>query len=227
LSAIFALVALACFVFTPDALAQNTIANISATKHNLSTGGPGTVKATTENQICVFCHTPHGAEQNIAPLWNRALSSETYSPYTSSSLDSEDILGELIGQPGGASKLCLSCHDGTLAIGSVTNSPGSGTGSAISISGAGAGGAMPAGSGATTGFTRNLGTNLTNDHPISLIFDGSIEFSLNVVYVKRRRTLCRGSAGVEVRVRAAPGTSDAVCRDRLISLGRANRSFAS
>ena len=30
-------------------------------KHNLSVSGPGTIKAATENQVCIFCHAPHDA----------------------------------------------------------------------------------------------------------------------------------------------------------------------
>ena len=39
-------------------------------------------------------------------------------------------------------------------------------------SGTGAGGVMPSGEGDSTGFTRKLGTDLSNDHPISFTYDG-------------------------------------------------------
>jgi hypothetical protein len=147
------------------------ISDIRNTKHNLSVNGPGTVKATSETQICVFCHTPHGAE-NIpkAPLWNRKLSTATYTTYTSSSIDAD--AAELAAGPGGSSKLCLSCHDGTMALGSVNVLNGN-VNPTIALSGTAAG-AMPAASGATTGFTRNLGVNLTNDHPISFTYDTAL-----------------------------------------------------
>jgi hypothetical protein len=147
------------------------ISDIRNTKHNLSVNGPGTVKATSETQICVFCHTPHGAE-NIpkAPLWNRKLSTATYTTYTSSSIDVDAT--ELAASPGGSSKLCLSCHDGTMALGSVNVLNGN-VNPTIALSGTAAG-AMPAASGATTGFTRNLGVNLTNDHPISFTYDTAL-----------------------------------------------------
>lgn len=173
----------ALLVTAGGALAQNTNSKIANTRHNLSASGSGGVKAnaTTSgtDQICVFCHTPHAANAAApGPLWNRNLSTQTYTPYTSNSLDAEDILNNSsIGQPGGASKLCLSCHDGTLAIGQVSNSPGSGSGRTISMTGTRSTasapfvvGGMPAGSGDTTGYTRNLGINLTNDHPISFTF---------------------------------------------------------
>ena len=112
-------------------LQAERISDIRNTKHNLSATGPGPLKAVSETQVCVFCHTPHGA-QNIpaAPLWNRNLSGATYTPYTSSSINATDIAAE----PGGSSKLCLSCHDGTLAIGAVNVANGQ-TDVSISMSG--------------------------------------------------------------------------------------------
>ncbi len=150
------------------------VSDVRSTLHNLSTAGPGTVKATSESQVCVFCHTPHAATPGAAPLWNRAMSGATYTPYTSLSLDANVIQGQL-DQPGGSSKLCLSCHDGTLAIGNVNvlNGQGSVTQQgtvSIPMNGVTLNGTMPPGAGATTGFTRNLGVNLTSDHPISVSY---------------------------------------------------------
>ena len=150
------------------------VSDIASTKHNLSTSGTGTVKATTEDEICVFCHTPHGANTAVvAPLWNRELSTATYEMYDSSSMDATKPLA-----PSDSSKLCLSCHDGTLAIGAVNVMNGDRTDQNpntedIAMLGTNLG-AMPAGSGATTGYTRNLGTHLTNDHPISITYDSAL-----------------------------------------------------
>ncbi|UCE32727.1 MAG: hypothetical protein JSW68_07530 [Burkholderiales bacterium] len=157
------------------ALAER-VSDVRATRHNLSVTGPGTVRATSETQVCVFCHTPHGAtavdEGGVgvsAPLWNRAIpAGSTYTPYTSTSLDAEVIQGQL-DQPGGSSKLCLSCHDGTLAIGNVNVLEGQAD-ATIALQGTGPGETIPAGEGTGTGFTRNLGVDLRNDHPISLTF---------------------------------------------------------
>ena len=159
--------AVALAAMTPFA-ASERISDVRNTAHNLSASGTGTVRATTETQVCVFCHTPHSATQGATPLWNRALSNQTYTPYTSSSLDANAIQGTL-DQPGGSSKLCLSCHDGTIALGNV-NVLGGAANVSIGLSGTAPGGVMPPGSGATSGFTRNLGTDLSNDHPISLTY---------------------------------------------------------
>ena len=166
-SSAFLLLAVMLFAL-PGPVFGERIADIRNTRHNLSASGTGTVKATTETQVCVFCHTPHGATQGVTPLWNRQLSNQTYTPYTSSSLDANAIQGAL-DQPGGSSKLCLSCHDGTLAIGNVNVLDGR-INQSINLSGTAPGGVMPPGAGTGTGFTRSLGSDLTNDHPISLNF---------------------------------------------------------
>ena len=146
-------------------LEQVLAGGILTSKHNLSASGPGPVKAATETQVCVFCHTPHGGDQTAdAPLWNRQLSTATYTPYLSSSTDANPLPGP----PGGSSKVCLSCHDGTLAIGSVA-SMGS-----IAMNNTGVGGVIPSGLGADTGFTRNLGTDLGNDHPVSFTYNSTL-----------------------------------------------------
>ncbi|NOX85826.1 MAG: cytochrome C [Chlorobi bacterium] len=63
-------------------------------------------------EACRPCHTPHNAnmEVNDSPLWNHEVTSATFQVYTSNTLDATP------GQPNGFSKLCLSCHDGTVAI---------------------------------------------------------------------------------------------------------------
>lgn len=101
---------------------------------------------TSTTEVCVFCHTPHSAVVGQQPLWNRALTASTFTVYDSDTLDATP------GQPTGTSKLCLGCHDGTLAIDAVSNPPNSGF---------------------TQGTTlldgvANLGNDLSNDHPISI-----------------------------------------------------------
>ena len=122
--------------------------HIVNTKHNLSVSGPGTIKATTETEICKFCHTPHNATTAV-PLWNRSAPSTVYTLYTSSTLNAT------IGQPDGTSLLCLSCHDGTIALGSIVN-----PNTTISF---GSVTTMPAGK-------TNLTYNLADDHPISFVY---------------------------------------------------------
>ncbi|MBL8332204.1 MAG: hypothetical protein JNM08_03840 [Rubrivivax sp.] len=159
------------------------VSDVRNTVHNLSTSGPGAVHADTggTDQVCVFCHTPHhastqdqGGQALRAPLWNRRVpAGSTYTPYTSSSLDAQSIADGFNAQPGGASKLCLSCHDGTLAIGNVNVLAGARNVN-IPMQGTAAGGTLPTGEGTASGFTRNLGTDLTNDHPISVTYNAAL-----------------------------------------------------
>jgi predicted CXXCH cytochrome family protein len=128
---------------------------ISETVHNLSISGPGEVRAQEEVQVCIFCHAPHNTA-GTAPLWNRDLPVGSYTIYQSSTLDAQP------GQPTGSSKLCLSCHDGTIALGSVLSRA-----DRIRMVG---GDFMPAG-------LTNLGTDLSDDHPISFHYTPSLAAS--------------------------------------------------
>lgn len=117
--------------------------------HNLSASGPGPVRSATENEVCIFCHTSHRA--GVTPLWNRSLSKAPYITYKSTTAKAA------AGQPTGASKLCLSCHDGTIALGRVLTRE-----QTISMSSD-----RPRG-------RKNLGTDLSDDHPISLTYSEAI-----------------------------------------------------
>jgi len=120
---LFVCVSMLVVLSTATFVRAQTGADVAQSKHNLSVTSPGAVSS-DESQVCVFCHTPHGATNSPgAPLWNRQLSTATYTTYTSSSLDAEAIAGQLQ-QPGGSSVLCLSCHDGSMAIGTVNVSGG-------------------------------------------------------------------------------------------------------
>jgi len=103
-------------------------------------------------EICIVCHTPHNADITVpdAPLWNHEVTATaTFTLYNSPSFDG----AATIGQPSGASKLCLSCHDGTVAMdnfGGRTNGGDFMTGSEL------------------------VGTDLSNDHPISFTYDAAL-----------------------------------------------------
>lgn len=67
-------------------------------------------------EICHVCHVPHNSNYaNEGILWNHELSSAILPMYSSPSLD-----GNMANQPTGTSKMCLSCHDGTVAIDSFS-----------------------------------------------------------------------------------------------------------
>jgi predicted CXXCH cytochrome family protein len=134
--------------------------SVITSKHNLSATGTGTIKATSETKVCVFCHTPH-ARVNQTPLWNHQLSTAEYTPYSSDYLTSRSYTSP--NQPNQRSKLCLSCHDGTVALGAVYNN----NNGPATIEMANNVTTMPAGA------AGNLGTSLTNDHPVGYIYDNT------------------------------------------------------
>lgn len=68
--------------------------------------------------LCTFCHTPHKALATTL-LWNHTLSTNTFSwdvPKTTAGTDFATFDGDTYK---GATAKCLSCHDGTVAIGDV------------------------------------------------------------------------------------------------------------
>ncbi|MGB5817042.1 MAG: hypothetical protein WBI27_17775, partial [Thermoanaerobaculia bacterium] len=113
------------------------------------------MRSTTEEEVCVFCHAPHRARSDIPYLWNREDSTANYQTYDSSTLRAAP------GQPSGASKLCLSCHDGTIALGAVWNRT-------EEIPFVGDIRLMPDGK-------SKLGTDLSDDHPVSIVYQKSAQ----------------------------------------------------
>ncbi len=80
--------------------------------HDLTAGGKSPVQ--TPGAIgCTFCHAPHSG-LGVAPLWNQTLSQQAYTPYTSTTYHQTGQSKPAVGE---SSTLCLSCHDGTVAIG--------------------------------------------------------------------------------------------------------------
>lgn len=162
------MIALAGVATSPPASAQ-----IKNTKHNLGTtpGSTGVNQFSGTAEICVFCHTPHGADTSAAvPLWNRTLSLPasftTYDSLGTSTLDGKTAA------VGSVSIACLSCHDGVTSMSAVINAPGSGTtGDAAWTSGSWSG-ANQTGGKMAAGIITNLGTDLRNDHPIGIQYGG-------------------------------------------------------
>jgi hypothetical protein len=128
--------------------------DIATTKHNLSVSGTGSVRALNETRICVFCHTPHNATP-LSPLWNRQIEPKVYTVYTSPTLRADPIP-----QPSGPTKLCLTCHDGTIATGAVINPRGG-----IAMTG---GGLLP------PGGLSNFGLDLSGHHPVAFPYGSAL-----------------------------------------------------
>ncbi len=102
-----------------------------------------------------MCHAPHGGNTQ-GPLWNRAANNTTYTLYASSTMNAAPD------QPGPISKLCLSCHDGTVGV--------------LNYGGATGGMTLAEAYSCTNplGCSSVLGTNLSNDHPIGITYNAAL-----------------------------------------------------
>jgi len=129
--------------------AQNQ--SVISTVHNLSSSGPGNVRALGESEVCKFCHIPHNPVV-AEPLWGQSLSSAQYLTPSVQGGAGAKIPAP---QPDGSSRLCLSCHDGTVALGDVR-------GRAQPI-------AFASGQRLRPGQRGFLGTDLSGSHPISFV----------------------------------------------------------
>ncbi len=154
------------------------------------------------DEVCVFCHTPHGASKSVpglanAPLWNRTNSpynppaSYTYAMYSSATFSGAASISTT---PTGISMMCMSCHDGvtSLAVNTLLNPPGDIDPGAITVDPAigdpGAIGNVFKGQ-VFIGWGPNLGNiypggpstvvNLSNDHPVSFEWPTGMSLKLN------------------------------------------------
>lgn len=155
-------------------------AGVSNTVHNLSSSAPDgdpliwpagvSPYRSNEDEVCIFCHTPHGGSLT-GPLWNHLDPISTFTHYNSATLASY-IKGLGAGRAlGNESLLCMSCHDGSVSvyamhnnsndIGVPENEAVSGTDIRIAMGNIGGGGLDP------WGGPDIAGGDLTDDHPIS------------------------------------------------------------
>lgn len=130
------------------------LAGIATTKHNLSSTGVNSANVNgvgDSSEICIYCHTPHGGEEAVAPLWNRTggTAAGDFLIYSSGTLSQSG------GAPAGVSLACLSCHDGVTSLNNLING-GSANSVAIDVNSA-----------------AFLGTDLRDDHPIGVLMIGN------------------------------------------------------
>jgi predicted CXXCH cytochrome family protein len=145
--------------FASIAGAQGTVVG---SEHDLSSNLP------SSQRVCVFCHTPHQPEGppkiTVDPLWNHTLSSiGSYGVYSSVTFDGAATIAD-IGGGTTASNLCMSCHDGTVGIGSLYNEP--------NIPGGGE--ETPTNVGDLMTGNALMGIDLSNDHPVNFIYDTAL-----------------------------------------------------
>lgn len=140
----------------PMLAASFAFGEIAGSKHDF------TAASWADQNICKPCHTPHNAIETgvTGRLWAHTLSTATYTYHGSrtSPVDGStttDGADTTITQDDmdGASRLCLSCHDGSVALDSFMGKNGASDGMAIGTAGHGE-------------ATANLGVDLSNDHPV-------------------------------------------------------------
>ncbi len=126
-------------------------------------------------EICVACHTPHNSDTGVtdAPLWNHTVTTASYTLYTN-----PGTLNATTTQPTGVSKLCLSCHDGTVAIDSIVNSPLVSPSPATNI---------------MTGDSVVGGDGLNNDHPISFAYTAALALADGALHNPTAKSITIGS----------------------------------
>lgn len=112
----------------------------------------------TSLEPCAMCHTPHSGTGDY-PLWNRDQAGQTYTMYNSPSFDMKPGQAP---QPTSPSSLCLVCHNGVFS--SLVNYPGPGSHSNDAYDFE-----------MNPTFWAMLGTDLTNDHPISFTYNPALD----------------------------------------------------
>ncbi len=125
---------------------------VVGTPHDLAARAAG-----AEDQLCVYCHTRHSVTA-ARPLWNHEKSPAGYTLYASSAMNFAPI------QPGAVSKLCLSCHDGTVGLLNYG-------GRAVGATAADVYSVLHGQNGNTV---IGRGANLSNDHPIGFTYDSAL-----------------------------------------------------
>jgi hypothetical protein len=93
---------------------------VNGSLHDMTLVVPGT--ADSMGRVCVYCHTPHHAvvtdgSANL-PLWNHALTpDDQFTAYTwATPNNSNDGAFDIVDPLAGPSRLCMSCHDGSIAV---------------------------------------------------------------------------------------------------------------
>jgi len=137
-------------------------AQVATTSHDLTS-----LTGDTADRVCAYCHTPHMATGAASqdPLWNHNLSATaSYGVYGSGSLDAADIadIGAAVAGSATTTHLCMSCHDGTIALGALYNAPNAGAVTTI--------GAI----GNIVGTGADMGTSLADDHPVNFTYNTAL-----------------------------------------------------
>jgi predicted CXXCH cytochrome family protein len=105
------------------ALAVPAIANaaIANTKHDLASGstttGPKAAAVGGTDQTCIFCHAPHRANQQQL-IWNHSPAATAGGWAGAQTTTANTALPVTLGPK---SQVCLTCHDGSVSLGSLSS----------------------------------------------------------------------------------------------------------
>ena len=151
-------------------MASSGLADIENSLHNFSPFG------WSKGRICLPCHTPHHADTSVvAPLWNHALTTaNNYILFGGDAGGVEDLDERSV--------LCMSCHDGTVALDSFGGNNG-----AQYIGGAGL-----------------IGTDLSDDHPVG----GTAVYPLGVSWMRDPAEWENTPRGFELHEWTDPDTNE-------------------
>lgn len=179
----YILFSLACVCLLPGVCLAVPLTD-AGNKHNMSSaathGGPKALPVGSggTDQICIFCHTPHSAAPD-STLWSRPEPGTASFPLYAQPLA---IKGNVSGKedataparskytntdpsvtyPNGASRMCLSCHDGATAVGILRdNTTIAMVGGLTTLSNPGVN-------------TANAVIDLSTSHPISFVYDNAV-----------------------------------------------------
>jgi hypothetical protein len=124
-------------------------AGIQYTHHDFTYG-----EKAPSTELCNVCHTPHHANTTVSqsPLWNHQVTVNSFTLYSSPTLQSTPT------QPTSISRLCLSCHDGTVAVDAFGASAGTYYMRSINSH------AVPIA----------ISTKLNSHHPVSIRYDSAL-----------------------------------------------------
>jgi len=96
---------------------------LAGTAHDFTASGSGDVKGQDGTGLCTFCHTPQRGP-GARLMWNHASSPNTFR-WDAASTFGGTPLPQISGATyAGTSARCLSCHDGSVAIGDVAEFQG-------------------------------------------------------------------------------------------------------
>ncbi len=148
-------------------LRDPTTGNPTGNKHDFSKDNVAApIHSSSEDRVCIFCHTPHGAAPQ-STLWNRPSPQDpkAFALYSSVGdtlvIDDPGVKGTSLydntdtsAYPNGATRLCMSCHDGAVAIGTVLTGEIADGDTILT---------------ATVGGTQVI--DLATSHPVSFVYD--------------------------------------------------------